>query len=886
MPTKGLKRVFYPETVAVIGASNKVGSVGHSLISNLIGHGFSGTIYPVNNKHDSVQGIHAYNSVFEIPRKIDLAIIAIPSKFVPDLMVECGEKGVKAVIIISAGFKEIGVAGKELEAKVIATASTYGIRIIGPNCLGIINPRIGLNASFARNMPLAGNIAFISQSGAICSSIIDWANDRGIGFSYFVSIGSMLDVDYGDLIDYFGRDPKTTSIVVYMESIKNAKKFMSASSGFAKNKPIVIVKSGRFEEGREAVVSHTGAIAGADEVYTAAFKRAGVVRVKEIDDLFDIAEKLALGPIPTGPKIAIVTNAGGPGVMATDKIIELDGELAKISDETISNLNKVLPASWSHSNPIDVLGDADAKRYAAALSEAINSRDVDSIVVILTPQSGTNCEEIAQSVADVWCKKKKPISACWMGGSSVEPAKKILRERGIPVYTTPEKAVKTLISGYNYKRNLELLHETPQKITEGLTPDIDSLTEIIDRHLKDGNLIISERESKEFLKQYGITTNHAILAKNEIEAVSAAEGIGYPVVMKIDSKHITHKTDAGGVILSIYSAEEAKHAYNRIIENAKAYKPDATINGVAVMPMITDRGFELLLGSKRDEVFGQVLVFGAGGTLVEVLKDSNIGLPPLTQTLAKRMMEETKAYKLLKDGSRDRLPANLQEIEKAIINFSHLLTDFPQIVEVDINPLLATPKGVIALDARIILDGGEQKTGIEHLCIVPYPSYLTKVFTSKDGRDVLMRPIRPYDEPLVKELYDGFSEETQHYRFFHAIKDITHEQLVRYCHIDYDREISLVAELDGKLIGMSRLMLDPGDSTAEFSVVVTDEYQKKGVGEHMVRHILDVAKSKKLEKVYATVLKTNNPMKKLAKKLGFKVEATDDVFIDSLNLIL
>ena len=886
MPTKGLDKIFYPGAVAVIGASNVINSVGHSLITNLIGNGYSGTIYPVNIKHESIQGIHAYKSVSEIPRKVDLAIIAVPAAIVPEIVEQCGEKGIRGIVVISAGFGEVGEKGKELEKKLKEAANKWGIRVIGPNCLGIINPRFGLNASFARGMPKDGNIAFISQSGAICSSIIDWASDRGIGFSYFVSIGSMLDIDYGDLIDYFGRDPKTSSIVIYMESVKEAKKFMSAASGFAKHKPIVIVKSGRFEEGREAVISHTGAIAGGDDVYSAAFKRAGVVRVLEIDDLFDISEKLAMGPLPKGGNIAVITNAGGPGVMATDKIIERGGSLAKLSEKTIERLDECLPASWSRSNPIDVLGDADEKRYIFALKECIKSAEVDSVVVILTPQSGTDPEAVADAVAKTWEDSKKPITACWMGGSSVEPARSLLRKRSIAVYPTPEKAVMPLIFGYNYIRNLELLHETPQNLSDGLSPNRDRLGDIICENMRADTYVLSERESKEFLKEYGINTNHAVLAKNVQAAAQAAEDIGYPVVLKIDSADITHKTDAGGVILSLYSKKEVETAYERIIANAKRYDPKARIRGVAVMPMITERGFELLLGSKRDEVFGQVIVFGAGGTLVEVLGDSNIGLPPLTQTLARRIMEDTKAYKLLKEGSRDRKPANLIELERAIINFSQMITDHPEIVEVDINPVLATPTSVIALDARIVLDRGEIKEYPKHLCIVPYPSHYIEEFRPLEGSNIMIRPIKPEDEPLVKDLFKSFSEETMHFRFFHAIREITHQQLVRFCYTDYDREIALVAELDGALIGMSRLMFDPGTSKAEFSVVVTDAWQKRGIGKAMVEKIVKIGREKGLSTIYATVIKDNSAMKHLAKKLGFEIEPTDDMQIDSLILRL
>jgi acetyltransferase len=886
LPTKGLKNIFYPNTVAVIGASNTKDTVGYALMANLIGQGFTGTIYPVNQKHDSTQGVHTYKSIKEIPRQVDLAIIATPAKTVPQIVEECGLAGVKGAIIISAGFKEAGEEGLKLEKEISTLAAQHDIRIIGPNCLGIINPRCKLNASFAIKMPQEGNIAFISQSGALCSAIIDWADGRGIGFSYFVSIGSMLDVDYGDLIDFFGRDPKTRSIVVYMESVKNAKKFMSAASGFAINKPIVIVKSGRFEEGRRAVVSHTGAIAGSDDVYSAAFKRAGVVRVKEIDDLFDISEKLAKGPLPKGPNIAVITNAGGPGVMATDKIIEEGGKLAEVNAETIKKLDLVLPASWSRNNPLDLLGDAGADRYKHALDACIKNRDVDSVVIILTPQSGTNPTEIAKVVADTWSGSEKPITACWMGGPAVAEAKKLLRDRGIAVYTTPEKAVMPLISGYNYKRNLELLHETPEELTKGITPDKKKLRRIMDENAAKGIFVLSERESKEFLHEYGITTNHAVLALTSKEAVKAANNMGFPVVLKIESPHITHKTDAGGVMLSLYTDAEVANAFERIIENAKRYNQNAEIRGVAVMPMIQERGFELLLGSKRDEVFGQVVVFGAGGTLVEVLRDKSVGLPPLNQTLARRIMEDTRLYTLIKNGSRDRKPANLMEVEKALINFSQMIIDFPEIIEVDINPLLATGERSIALDARIVLDKNKEKSDHEHLCILPYPKEYVEEYLLKSGETIILRPIKAEDEPGLKELFSTFSEKTMHFRFFYTIKDITHEMLVRYCHTDYDREISIVADDNGKLLGISRLIFDPGELKAEFSVVVTDSWQNKGLGFKLVERIVELARKKKLEQVYATVIKENSSMKHVAEKLGFTVDSTDDPQIDKLTLDL
>ncbi|MFH1836056.1 MAG: acetate--CoA ligase alpha subunit [Methanobacteriota archaeon] len=886
MSLKGLEKIFSPKTVAVIGASNQEGSVGYSIMANLLGHGFEGTVYPVNPKRESVQGVHAYKSIGEVPRKVDLAVVATPAKTVPKVVEECGKAGVKGLVVISSGFKETGEEGSKLESEIEEILKEYQMRLVGPNCLGVINPRLKLNASFAIKMPREGNIAFISQSGAICSAIIDWADEKNIGFSYFISIGSMLDVDFGDLIDFFGYDAKTQSIVIYMESLKNAKKFMSAASGFARKKPIIVVKSGRFEEGRKAVISHTGAIAGMDEVYSAAFKRAGVVRVKEVSDLFENSEKLAMGPLPKGPNIAVITNAGGPGVMAADKIIELGGALAPISDDTVRKLSERLHKNWSKSNPIDVLGDAGPEEYGSAISAVIEDDSVDGIVVILTPQAGTNPEEVAKSVIGAWKGSNKPITSCWMGGGSIHKASELLLASRIPTYQTPEQAVKPLLHGFEYYHNLELLHETPRELSNGLNPDRGMLSRLVKQHVKKGELVLCERESNEFVREYGIPTTRMILAKTKREAVEAAEKIGYPVVAKIESPDITHKTDAGGVVLSILSSREVEEAFDRIKLNARKFNPKARINGVTVCKMIQKRGFELLLGAKRDEIFGEVIVFGAGGTLVDVLGDKGIGLPPLNQTLARRMMEETKSYRLLKNGSRDRPPANLIEIEKAIVNFSQMIVENPEIIEVDLNPLLATPEGVVALDARIILDEKKALKSPNHLCITPYPTDLIEEWKTKTGEPITLRPIKAEDEYKLKELFESLTEKTVRFRFFHPIKEMTHEMLVRYCHNDYDRELAIVAENDGRIMGVSRLMLDPGEKTAEFAVVVTDSWQNKGLGSKLVSKMIEIALMKDLTKVYATVIKENTVMTHLAKKLGFKVEDSEDEDIYNLALYL
>lgn len=886
MSLKGLDSIFSPKTVAVIGASNDDGSVGYSLMANLLGHGFEGTVYPVNPKRESVQGVHAYASISDVPRKVDLAVVATPARTVPGVVEECGRAGVKGLVVISAGFKETGEEGLVLEREVENIIKKYRMRLVGPNCLGVINPRLKLNASFAIKMPKEGNIAFISQSGALCSSVIDWAESRNIGFSYFISVGSMLDVDFGDLIDFFGYDPKTRSIVIYMESIKNAKKFMSAASGFARQKPIIIVKSGRFAEGRKAVLSHTGAIAGLDEVYSAAFKRAGIVRVTEVSDLFEVAEKLAMGPLPKGPQIGIVTNAGGPGVMATDKIIEMGGEIASISEETIKKLDQLLPASWSRGNPIDVLGDARAREYEAAIEASLKEDGIENLVVILTPQAGIEPMDIAKSVVSKWEGSHKPITACFMGGKTIEDATVFLRQNRVPTYPTPEKAIKPLLYGYEYVHNLTLLHETPEEITADISPDREKTRKIIREHYESGQLALSERQSKEFIREYGIPTTDMIFAETKEAAVSAAEKIGYPVVLKIESPDVLHKTDAGGVILSIISQRQVEEAFDNIMDNVRKYKSDARVDGVTVSKMIGSRGFEVLLGAKRDEVFGEVIVFGAGGTLVEVLSDKGIGLPPLNQTLAKRMMEETKSYRLLKNGSRDRPPANIREIEKTIVHFSQMLVENPQIKEVDINPLLATPEFVVALDARIILDEKKDVKPQSHLCITPYPTDLIECWTAKTGEQIILRPIRAEDEPRMKDLFNSLSEKTIIYRFFRPIKEMTHKMLIRYCHNDYDREIAIVAEKEGTLLGVGRLMLDPGDYTAEFAVVVTDSWQNKGLGTKLVSKIIDIARKKDLEKVYATVIKENQAMSHVAQKLGFKVEHSEDPNLYNLTLYL
>jgi len=706
MVTTYLDRIFNPKSVAVVGASDEEGSVGYALMKNFLESGFEGEVYPVNIRKKEILGVKAYQSVLQLPQTVDLAVIATPAKTVPEVVEQCGKAGIKGLIIISAGFKEIGPEGKALEDKILEIKQKYDLRIIGPNCLGIIRPSIRLNATFINKMPRPGNVAFISQSGALGTAILDWAVHENVGFSYFVSVGSMIDVDFGDLIDYFGTDPKTCSILMYVEGITNARKFMSAARHFAKTKPIIVVKAGKYSESARAAASHTGSLTGEDDVYEAAFKRAGIIRVEEIADLFNCAEVLGMQPLPKGPNLVIITNAGGPGVMATDALIGMGGKLARLSPQTMEYLNSVLPPYWSHGNPIDILGDARADRYKAVLEAVLNDENVDGILIIYTAQAVADPFEIAKSIVELVKsrgQRGKTILTSFMGKKDVEEANLFLNANEIPTFSTPEQAVKTYMYMYKYRRNLELLYETPEELPVDVSPPKMPIMAIFRNAAAENREVLTEFEAKKILEFYNIPVVKTYVARNEDEAVALASRICYPVVLKVLSPQITHKTDAGGVALDLKSEEEVKEAFRAIIRNAKKYNPNAEILGVTVQPMIKKRGVEVILGSKRDIVFGPVILFGMGGVGVELFKDYSVGLPPLNQTLARRMIEETRVYQLLK-GFRGMPPANIKRLEEVMVLFSHLLLDFPQIKEVDINPIIVDEKDVIALDARIIID--------------------------------------------------------------------------------------------------------------------------------------------------------------------------------------
>jgi len=889
-----LDKIFDPKSVAIIGASDEEGTVGYALMKNFTELGYKGKVYPVNIRKPEILGLKAYQSVEQIPEPVDLAVIATPAKTVPNVVEQCGKAGIKGIIIISAGFKEIGAEGKALEGKVNEIKDKYGLRIIGPNCLGIIRPSINLNATFINKVPKPGNIAFISQSGALGSAILDWAIDQNIGFSNFVSIGSMIDVDFGDLIDYFGTDQKTRSILMYIEGLSEARKFMSAARHFARTKPIIVVKAGKFSESAKAAASHTGSLTGEDNVYDAAFKRAGIVRVEEIADLFNCAEVLGMQPLPKGPNLAIITNAGGPGVMATDALIAKGGKLAKLSQKTMEKLNEVLPHYWSRGNPIDILGDAKADRYKAVIEACMNDENVDGILIIYTAQAVAEPVEIAKTIVDLHKNQSyhnKTVLTSFMGYGVVEEANRIFNENNIPTYSTPEQAIKTYLYMYQYERNLELIYETPEELPVNETPPKRPIMVILRNAAVEDRELLTEAEAKKLLEYYEFPVVKTCVSKTPEEAVSLANQIGYPVVMKILSPQITHKTDAGGVILDLNSDADVKKAYETIIQNAKKYDPNAEIEGVTVQKMIKKKGYEVILGAKTDPLFGPVILFGMGGIGVELFKDFSLGLPPLNQTLVRRIMEETKVYQLLK-GYRNVPPADIKLLEEIMVQFSQMLIDYPQIKEIDINPLFVGESEAFAFDARIVVDKKsvfEKLEPHQHLVISPYPKKYETLWKLRDGRTVLLRPIKPEDEPLWLEMFQNFSEESIRYRFFQIIKDTPHEVRVRYCNIDYDREIAIVPELTEngrkKILGVVRVSLEPDLKTGEIAFIIADPWQGLGLGTKMVDYVLEICKDMGVETVYGIMLPDNQRAISLMQKMGFTINYLDDGTVKAtLNL--
>jgi len=875
---ENLDKFFNPRRIAVIGASDRDNSVGAKLIRNLVGVGYKGAVYPVNPFRPTVQGITAYPTIERIPRQVDLAIIATPAHTVPQIVDECGRAGVSTLVTISAGFREAGEEGEKLEKQILKLKDQYNMRLIGPNSLGVMRPSIKLNATFANKTANSGKIAFISQSAALCASVLDWACQAHVGFSAVVSVGSMIDVDFGDLIDYFGTDPKTKSIVLYVEAIKNARKFMSAARGFARAKPIVVVKAGKFHESAEAAICHTGALCGEDAVYDAAFRRAGIVRVEAISDLFNCAETLAMQPNPKGSNLTIITNAGGPGIMATDYLIAEGGNISPLSEETVQALNRILPSYCSKLNPIDILEEATADRLRKVLEICFKDPNSDGFLVIYTPQGASDPMETARTIVEVSKKTAKPVLTSLMGEDSCWKARRFLQRNGIPAFATPEQAVSTFMHMWNYTQNLELLYETPEEFAVELSIPV-FLREVLRKAFDEGRIVLTDPESKQFLEAYKIPTVKSVVAKAPREAVKAASRVGYPIVMKALSPQITHKSQVEGVILDVRSEAETKKYFTKLAQRVKKHKPEAEFEGVIIQPLVKKKGYELLIGSKKDPHFGSAIVFGMGGVAAELLKDVSIGFPPLNKVLARRLMEKTAIYKLFES---DKSRVNLKLLEEILVKFSQLVIDFPEIREMDINPLIVDRKEAIAVDTRIVIDEDRilaKTQPHEHLVIMPYPKKYITQWKLKNGKPVTFRPIKPEDEILLDELFKSYSEETMRFRFFQVIKEMSHETLTRYCNIDYNREIAIVAEMEEekkKIIGVVRLILQPGRKCGEFAVAVGDQWQGHGLGSKLVDYIIEISKDIGLENICGDVLSNNLKMIHLCQSKGFKMEPVDE----------
>jgi len=882
-----LDAIFAPRNVAVIGATEKEDSVGRTLLWNLISNPFGGTVFPVNPKRSNVMGIRAYPSIGDVPDQVDLAVIVTPAPTVPSVIEECVQAGAKGAIIISAGFKEIGPEGVKLEQEILTIARAARMRIIGPNCLGVMSPITGINATFAKGMARPGSVGFISQSGALCTSVLDWSLEENVGFSSFMSIGSMLDVDWADLLYYLGDDQRTKAIVMYMETIGDARRFMSAAREVALAKPIIVIKAGRTAAAAKAAASHTGSLAGSDDVLDCAFRRVGVLRVDRVADIFYMAEVLSKQPRAQGPNLTIVTNAGGPGVLAVDSLIMGGGKLTEISEAAMAELNTFLPSAWSHGNPIDILGDASADRYAKALELAAADKNSDGLLVILTPQDMTDPTQTAEQLRHAATKVgRKPVLASWMGGADVKAGIAILNRASIPTFPYPDTAAQVFNYMWQYSYNLKGIYETPSLPVASAAEEMDRARarDLIDEIRQKGRTILTEFESKQVFAAYGIPTVETRLAATADDAVREANTIGFPVVVKLNSETITHKTDVKGVQLNLKNDEEVRKAFEAVSAAVTERHGAEHFQGVTVQPMIKLDGYELIIGSSQDDQFGPVLLFGTGGTLVEVYKDRALGLPPLNTTLARRMMEHTKIFEAL-EGVRGRKPVDIEALERLLVRFSQLVVEQRWIKEIDINPLLASHERIVALDARVVLhDPSLEEEDLPRSAIRAYPTRHSAPFKIQTGVEVFIRPIRPEDEPLMASFNRTISPYSIYLRYFHPISPtqlVSHEQLAALCFIDYDREMSLVAEKRDEnghvqIIGMGQLTKLQGTNDGEFALLINDQYQRTGLGTELLARLLQIGREQKLERVVAEILPENEGMRRVCTKLGFSFSKVPD----------
>ncbi len=889
----GLDPLFLPRSAAVIGATDRPGTVGRSVLANLLQSKFPLKVHAVNPGHDEVLGIKTHKNIGDIAGGVDLALVVTPAQTVPEIIGECVDAGVKSAVVISAGFREQGHDGAALEEEIkkhLQRASSLGpghagLRLIGPNCMGFMNPTIGLNATFAQSMPQKGSVAFLSQSGALLTAILDWSLREHVGFSACVSTGSMLDVGWGDLIYHFGDDPHTKSILLYMESVGDARSFLSAAREIGLSKPIIVIKAGRFEAASRAAASHTGALTGSDDVLEAAFRRCGVLRVQNIADLFYMAEVLSKQPRPRGPRLTIVTNAGGPGVLATDSLMATGGELTVLSAESLHELDGFLSPHWSHSNPVDVLADADAERFVRAVEIASKDPASDGLLAIIAPQGLAHPTQVAERMKPLAHTSGKPLLASWMGGDGVEEGTAILNTAGIPTFSYPDTAARAFTYMWRYTYNLRGLYETPALVdaSEAASARVQ-VSEMVRRDRADGRTLLNEYEAKQLLAYYGIPVVETRAAENEEQAVACAAEIGYPVVLKLMSNTIAHKTDVDGVRLRLQTPEEVRGAYRAIQASVTAKAGSEHFTGVTVQPMVRRDGYELILGSSIDAQFGPVILFGSGGVMVEVYRDRALALPPLNTTLAQRLMEQTKIYAALQ-GVRGRKPVNLAALESLLVRFSQLVMEQPWIKEIDINPLLATPEQLLALDARVVLhDSAMQPAELPRATIRPYPLQYIWEWKLKDGTPVTIRPIRPEDEPLIAQFHTTLSERSVYLRYFCSLSlstRVEHERLVRICFGSYDRGFALVADRKNpetgqhEVLGVGRFSAI-NRAEAEAAVLVSDRWHGRGLGTELLASVARVAREEKFQKLSGEILRDNLATQAIFKKVGFKLSAMAD----------
>ncbi len=887
-----LKPLFSPESVAIFGASDRVDSVGQIVLSNMLKSGYKGALFPINPKHEEIQGNRAYASLFQVSEIVELAVVATPAQSVPDIIEDCGKHGIKAAVIITAGFSETGPAGQALERAVLENSRRYGVRLLGPNCLGIMRPDIGLNATFNKGSANVGNLAFVSQSGALCTAILDWAQTNDVGFSSVVSLGSSADVDFGEILDYLVTDQQTQNILLYIEGIRNARSFMSSLRAAARIKPVILVKVGRHAAGSKAAMSHTASLVGSDDAFDAAVRRAGVVRVQTITQLFSAAKALSCGFHPSGNRLAIVTNGGGPGVMAADHAIDLGLEMATLSDSTMEQLNQVLPPTWSHGNPVDVIGDAQADRYQNAVRACLEDPNVDGVLAILTPQAMTKPLEVANTLIDLSKQYSKPLLTCWMGESQVAESRVAFNLAKKPNFRTPEPAVEVFSYLSAYYRNQKLLMQMPGPLSHHLEPDVEAARMIIDGALQDRRKILSEMESKALLSAFHIPVAQTMIAHSPNEALLIAQQLGFPVVMKVNSRDITHKTDAGGVLLNLANAQAVTVAYHAIIANVKLNRPDARMDGVSIEPMVVKpNGRELMVGVTYDAVFGPVITFGAGGTMVEVMGDRAVVLPPLNTFLVKDLIQSTHVAKML-GTFRHMPPVDMAALESVLLRVSEMVCELPALTEMDINPLIVDEHGALAADARIVIALRQPSADrYAHMAIYPYPTNLISTWQLADGRNITIRPIRPEDAEIEQAFVRGLSEEARYFRFMFSVQELSQTMLLRFTQIDYSREMALIAvtyEQDKEIeLGVARFSINPEGESCEFALVIADAMQGKGLGQKLMTALMDAARAKGLKVMAGEVLKTNTNMLKLMNRLGFSVEdRLDDDNIKRVSKIL